>query len=46
MSGSIRGKKAYYNRKHKMEQAGLRIRQFKDSSNPKLTRYFISKKKK
>ena len=31
MSGSIRSKKRHYNRKHKMEKAGLRIRQWKDS---------------
>lgn len=30
MSGSIKGKKSYYSRKHKMEQARKRIRQWKE----------------
>ena len=31
MSGSIKSKEKYYRRKHKMEQAGLRIRRWADS---------------
>ena len=31
MSGSIRSKKRHYNRKHRMEEMGLRIRRWADS---------------
>ncbi|GAH18911.1 unnamed protein product [marine sediment metagenome] len=31
MTGSIKTKKRYYRRNHKLEQAGLRIRRFKDT---------------
>ena len=45
MSGSIEGKKKYYRRKHKMEQAGLRIRRWADSKGAYREIRLILKKK-
>lgn len=36
MSGSKKGKEAYYRRKHQAEQAGKRIRQFKETRKLRL----------
>lgn len=46
MSGSIRGKERHYRRKHKLEEAGLRIRRWADSVGKREVRLLVKKKNK
>ena len=46
MSGSIKSKKRHYNRKHKLEQEGLRVRHWADSTGKREVRLLIKRKNK